>query len=139
MAPRKPAAKKPAAAKMASLIDFMATMAAAPSASAFAHKVLDKSPAHDVAPDSYIGMLNDTSVDNDSPPLADYDDYNDDMEEGLEGDEFGEDEVADGDEEGELQEIEEGAFEGILAKAKGRVIRTGNYTEFEDVCQHPDF
>jgi hypothetical protein len=78
-------------------------------------------------------MLNDAFVDIDSPPLADYDDYNDDMEEGLEGDEFGEDKDAIGKDEGDLQEIEEGAFDGAVAKAKGRAIRISNYTEFDDV------
>jgi hypothetical protein len=64
-------------------------MAKAPSVSAVAHKVVDESPAVDVAPESYIDMLNEASVDIDSSPLADYGDYNDGLEEGLEGDEFG--------------------------------------------------
>jgi hypothetical protein len=32
-----------------------------------------------------------------------------------------------------LEEIEEGVFDGAVAKAKGRAIRSDNYTEFEDV------
>jgi hypothetical protein len=82
-APKKPAAKKPAATKMASLTTLTAAMAKASSASAVAHKVVDKSPPVDVAPDSYVDMLNDASVDIDSPPLADYGVYNDGLEEGL--------------------------------------------------------
>ncbi|XP_047078866.1 probable histidine kinase 2 [Lolium rigidum] len=108
-------------------------MAKEPSSLVVTHKVVDKSPALDVAPDSYVDMLNDTSIDIDSPPLTDYNDYNDDIEKGLEVDEFGEVEDAGSDEKGELQEIEEGAFEGAVAKVKGRAIRTGNYTKFEEV------
>jgi hypothetical protein len=78
-------------------------------------------------------MLNEASVDIDSLPFTDYANYNDDMEEGLEGDEFGEDEDANSDEQGKLQEIEERAFEGAVAKAKRRAIRSSNYTEFEYV------
>jgi hypothetical protein len=48
------------------------------------------------------------------------------MEDGLGDDEFGE-EYAYGEGEGEVQEIEEGAFEGAVAKAKVKVVRTGNY------------
>jgi hypothetical protein len=55
------------------------------------------------------------------------------LEEGLEGEEFEEEEDASGEGEDELEEIEEGAFDGAVAKAKGRAIRTGNYTKFEDV------
>jgi hypothetical protein len=132
-APKKSAPKKPAAAKMASLIALTAAMAKAPSASAVTHKVVDKSPVVDVASESYIDMINQASIDIDSPPHADYDDYNDGLEEGLEGDDFGEEEDADGDDEDDLEEIEEGVFDGAVAKAKGRAIRSDNYTEFEDV------
>ncbi|KAM0871844.1 hypothetical protein ACQ4PT_039083 [Festuca glaucescens] len=52
-APKK-AAKKPAAAKMASLTALTAAMAKAPPASAAACKVVDESPAVDVAPDSFL-------------------------------------------------------------------------------------
>ncbi|KAK1662448.1 hypothetical protein QYE76_050607 [Lolium multiflorum] len=97
--------------------------------SAVAHKVVDKSRAIDVASESYVEKFNDASVDIDSPPLVDYDD----MEEGLEGDEFGEDEDVGGDEEDDLEGIEEGEFDGTVAKAKGRAIRTDNYIGFEDV------
>jgi hypothetical protein len=87
-------------------------MAKAPSVSAVAHKVVDESPAVDVALESYADILNEASVNIDSPPLADYDDYNDDLEEGLEGNEFGEEEEAGGDEEDDLEEIEEGHLMG---------------------------
>jgi hypothetical protein len=40
-------------------------------------------------------MLNEASVEIDSPPLVDYGDYNHDLEERLEGDEFGEEEDID--------------------------------------------
>ncbi|KAK1670527.1 hypothetical protein QYE76_058686 [Lolium multiflorum] len=46
---------------------------------------IGKSPAVDVVPDPYVDMINDTSVDIDSPPLVDCGDYDNDMEEGLEG------------------------------------------------------
>jgi hypothetical protein len=108
-APKKPAAKKLAAAKMMSLIALMAAMAKAPStSSAVAHKVVKEIPVVDSAPESYVDMLNEASVDIDSPPLANYDDYNDGLEEGLEGDEFGK-EDAGGDEEDDSEEIEEGS------------------------------
>jgi hypothetical protein len=56
------------------------------------------------------------------------------LEEGLEGDEFGEEEEdVSSDEEDDLEEIEEGVFDGEVAKVKGRAIRSDNYTEFEDV------
>jgi hypothetical protein len=135
-ASRMSGAKKPSAAKMASLTTLRVAMAKAPPASAFTHKVLEKSPAIDVAQEPYVDMLNNAPIDIDSPPLADYDDYNDDMEEGLEGDEFGEGEDADSDEEGDLQEIEEGAFDGAVAKAKGRAIWTGNYIELTVMLDH---
>jgi hypothetical protein len=32
-----------------------------------------------------------------------------------------------------VQEIEEGAFDGVVTKTKGKALRTGNYSEFEDV------
>jgi hypothetical protein len=32
-----------------------------------------------------------------------------------------------------VQEIEEGAFDRVVTKAKGKAVRTGNYSEFEDV------
>jgi hypothetical protein len=107
-------------------------MVKAPSASAAARKVVDESPAFDVTPESYVDMVNEASVDIDSPPLADYGDYNDGLEEGLEGDEFEEGEHTDGEDEDELEEIEEGAFDGAVAKAKGRAIRSDNYTDFEE-------
>jgi hypothetical protein len=128
--PKKPTVKKPAAAKMASLTALMAAMAKALSASAVAHKVVDETPAVDVAPESYADMLNEMFVDIDSPSLADYDDYNHGLEEGLEGDEFGEEEDVGVDEEDDLEELEDGAFDGAVAKPKGRVIRSGNCTEF---------
>jgi hypothetical protein len=118
---------------MASLTALMAAMAKAPPASAAARKVVDESPAVDVAPESYVDMLNEASIDIYSPPLADYGDYNDGLEEGLEGEDFEEEEDASGEDEDELEEIEEGAFDGAVAKAKGRAIRTCNYTKFEDV------
>jgi hypothetical protein len=128
---KKATVKKPAA-KMASLTALMAAMGEAPSASAVVHKVLDKSPSLDDVPKSYVDILNYASVNIDSPQRADYKHYTDDMEDGLDDDEFGEEE-ADGEEEGGVQEIEEGAFEGAVVKAKGKMARTGNYTEFEDV------
>jgi hypothetical protein len=63
-------------------------MGGASSASAVARKVLDKSPALDDVPDSYVDIVNDSSVDIDSLPLGDYGDYADDMEDGFEDDEF---------------------------------------------------
>jgi hypothetical protein len=96
--PKNPAAKKPSAAKMASLTILTAAMAKAPSASTVAHKEVDKSPAVDVVLDLYVDMLNDAAINIDWPLLMDYGDYNDDMEEGLEGDEFGKDVDASGDE-----------------------------------------
>nr|XP_051218141.1 uncharacterized protein LOC127335509 [Lolium perenne] len=63
LALKKPAAKKPVTAKMASLTALTAAMAKASSASAAAHKVVDESPAVDVAPESYIDMPNEASVD----------------------------------------------------------------------------
>jgi hypothetical protein len=58
-------------------------MAKAPSASAAARKVVDGSPAVDVTLESYVDTLNEASVDIDSPPLADPDDYDDGLEEDL--------------------------------------------------------
>jgi hypothetical protein len=72
---------------MASLTTLMAAMAKALPESAAARKVVDESPTVDVAPESCIDMLNYASVDIDSPPLADYGDYNDGLEEGFEGEE----------------------------------------------------
>ncbi|KAM0856310.1 hypothetical protein ACQ4PT_049211 [Festuca glaucescens] len=131
-APKK-AAKMPAAAKMASLTALTAEMTKAPPESVHARKVVDESPAVDVALESYVDMLNEASIDICSVPLADYGDYNDGLEEGLEGEEFEEEEDTGGEEEDELEEIEEEAFDGAVAKAKGRAVRPGNYTEFEDV------
>ncbi|KAK1697378.1 hypothetical protein QYE76_014075 [Lolium multiflorum] len=113
---------------MASLTSLMAAMVTAPPKPADARKVVDKSPAVDDALESYVDMLNDATIDIDLPPLADYGDYNDGLEEGPEGEEFEEEDAGD-EEEDELEEIEEGA----VAKAKGRAIRSGNYSEFEDV------
>lgn len=95
--------------------------------------MVDESPTVDAAPESYVDMLNEASVHICSAPLVDYGDYNNGLEEGLEGEEFEEEEDAGGEEEDELEEIEEGAFDGAVAKAKGRAIWSGNYTEFEDV------
>jgi hypothetical protein len=55
------------------------------------------------------------------------------MEDGLEDDEFGGEDGEEGEGEGDVQEIEEGAFEGAVVKAKGKAVRSGNYSEFEDV------
>jgi hypothetical protein len=129
----KKAAKMPPTAKMASLTSLTAAMVTAPPKPADACKVLDKSLAVDDAPKSYVDMLNDATDDIDSPPLADYDDYNDGLEQGLEGEEFEEEKDVGGEEEDELEEIEEGAFDGAVAKVKGRAIRSDNYSEFEDV------
>jgi hypothetical protein len=117
-APKK-AAKKPAVAKMASLTAFMSVMTKAPLESVVARKVLDKNPAVDVIPELYADMLNEASVDISSVPPADYGDYNDGLEEGLEGEEFEEEEDAGGKEEDELEEIEEGAFDVWWPRRRG--------------------
>jgi hypothetical protein len=117
---------------MASLVAFTVAMVKAPPDSADARKVVDESLAEDVAPESYVDMLNDASLDIYSSPLTDYSDYKDGLEEGVEGEEFDEEEDADNEEEDELEEIEEGAFDGALAKVKRRAIRSSNYSEFED-------
>jgi hypothetical protein len=52
------------------------------------------------------------------------------MEDSLEDDEFRKEDV-DGEGGEEVQEIEEGTFEGVVAK--GKAVRTGNYSEFKDV------
>ncbi|KAM0845331.1 hypothetical protein ACQ4PT_056451 [Festuca glaucescens] len=119
-------------AKMASLTSLTVVMGDMSSTSAVAHKVLDKSLSLDDVSKSYVDILNYASVNIDSPPLGDYGHYADDMEDGLEDDEFGEEEAYD-EEEGGVQEIEEGAFEGAVVKAKRKTARTGNYSEFEDV------
>nr|XP_051212227.1 uncharacterized protein LOC127329836 [Lolium perenne] len=129
-APKK-AAKKPPAAKMASLTALTTVLVPTTTEPAHARKVVDESPAVDDAPKSYVDMLNDAAVEIDSPPLADYGDYNEGLEEGLEGEEFEEEEDAGGEGEDELEEIEDGAFDREVAKVKGRAIRAVNYSEFE--------
>jgi hypothetical protein len=65
---------------MASLIALTASLVPTSTEPADARKVVDESPAVDDAPESYVDMLNDAAVDIDSPPLADYGDYNDGLE-----------------------------------------------------------
>nr|XP_051229208.1 uncharacterized protein LOC127347015 [Lolium perenne] len=94
--PKKPAPKKAAkklpAAKMASLTALTTSLVPTPMEPADARKVVNESPAVDDSPESYIDMLNDVAVDIDTTPLADYGDYNDRLEEGLNGEEFEEEE-----------------------------------------------
>jgi hypothetical protein len=102
-APNK-AAKKLAASKMVWPTALTAAMAKVPPESADAREVVDESPTIDVAPESYVDMLNDASVDIFSPALADYSDNNDGLEEGLKGEDFEEEEDVIGEEEDELEE-----------------------------------
>jgi hypothetical protein len=77
---------------------------------------------------SFVKLLNRNEVDISSSPLDSYSDGEDMEEEDREEEEYGEDEEGDN----ELEEIEEGVFDGSQPPKKNRQKRTTNYTEIED-------
>jgi hypothetical protein len=125
--------KKPATAKIASLKDLTAAMVAVPTASAVAHKVLDKSPTVDAVPDMYVDMLYVTSVDIDSPPLADYEAMPTTWRRASRVMSLEKMKKPMATRKESCKRYKWEVFKGVVANEKGRAIRTGNYIEFEDV------